>query len=135
MQLAVQFGTGQVLWSLLWFFLFFVWIMLIFTIFGDIIRSDDMGGGAKAIWSIFIIFLPFLGIFIYLIARGGGMGERQMAAAQKQNEAMQAYIQSAASTGGGASEADQLAKLADLHSSGKIDDTEYATAKAKVIGS
>ena len=135
MQLAVQFGTGQVLWSLLWFFLFFVWIMLIFTIFGDIIRSDDMGGGAKAIWSIFIIFLPFLGIFIYLIARGGGMGERQMAAAQKQNEAMQAYIQSAASTGGGTSEADQLAKLADLHSSGKIDDAEYATAKAKVIGS
>jgi Short C-terminal domain/Phospholipase_D-nuclease N-terminal len=132
-QLAVEFGTGQVLWSLLWFFLFFVWIMLIFTIFGDIIRSDDMGGGAKAIWSVFIIFLPFLGIFAYLIARGGGMGERQVAAAQKQNEAMQAYIQSAA--GGGTSEADQLAKLADLHSSGKIDDAEYATAKAKVIGS
>jgi hypothetical protein len=134
-QLAVQFGTGQVLWSLLWFFLFFVWIMLIFTIFGDIIRSDDMGGGAKALWSVFIIFLPFLGIFAYLIARGGGMGERQMAAAQKQNEAMQAYIQSAAATGGGTSEADQLAKLADLHSNGKIDDAEYATAKAKVIGS
>ena len=73
MLFAAEFGTGQVLWSLLWFFLFFVWIMLIFTIFGDIIRSDDMGGWAKAIWSIFIIFLPFLGIFVYLIARGGGM--------------------------------------------------------------
>ena len=122
------------LWSILWFFLFFVWIMLIFTIFGDIIRSDDMGGLAKAIWSIFIIFVPFLGIFIYLIARGGGMAERQMAAAQKQNEAMQSYIQSAAGSSG-TSSADQLAKLADLHSSGKIDDAEYATAKAKVIGS
>ncbi len=135
MLLAAQFGTGQVLWSLLWFFLFFVWIMLIFTIFGDIIRSDDMGGGAKAIWSIFIIFLPFLGIFIYLIARGGGMGERQVAAAEKQNEAMQEYIRSTTGGAAGTSQADQLAKLADLHTSGKIDDAEYATAKAKVIGS
>ncbi len=135
MLFAAQFGTGQVLWSILWFFLFFVWIMLIFTIFGDIIRSHDMGGWAKAIWSVFIIFLPFLGIFTYLIVRGGGMGERQLAAAKKQNEAMQAYIQSAASSGSATSAADQLAKLADLHSSGKIDDAEYATAKAKVIGS
>jgi hypothetical protein len=133
--LAAEFGTGQVLWSLLWFFLFFVWIMLIFTIFGDIIRSDDMGGWAKAIWSVFIIFLPFLGIFAYLIARGGGMAERQVAAAQKQNEAMQDYIQATVGTAGGTSSADQLAKLADLHASGKLDDAEYATAKAKVINS
>ncbi len=135
MLLAAEFGTGQVLWSLLWFFLFFVWILLIFTIFGDIIRSDDMGGWAKAIWSVFIIFLPFLGIFIYLIARGGGMAERQVAAAQKQNQAMQEYIQATAGTAGGTSSADQLAKLADLHASGKLDDAEYATAKAKVINS
>lgn len=135
MLLAAEFGTGQVLWSLLWFFLFFVWIMLIFTIFGDIIRSDDMGGWAKAIWSVFIIFLPFLGIFAYLIARGGGMAERQVAAAQKQNEAMQDYIQATVGTAGGTSSADQLAKLADLHASGKLDDAEYATAKAKVINS
>jgi len=135
LQLAAEFGTGQVFWSILWFFLFFVWIMLIFTIFGDIIRSQDMGGWAKAIWSIFIIFLPFLGIFLYLIIRGGGMAERQVAAAQKQNEAMQEYIRSTAGASAGTSEADQLAKLADLHSSGKIDDAEYATAKAKVIGS
>jgi Phospholipase_D-nuclease N-terminal len=130
--LAAEWGSGQVLWSLLWFFLFFVWIMLIFTIFGDIIRSQDMGGWAKAIWSIFIIFLPFLGIFIYLIARGGGMGERQVAAAQRQNEQMQEYIQ-ATTASGGTSDAEQLAKLADLHTSGKLDDAEYAAAKAKVI--
>ncbi len=133
--IAAEFGTGQVLWSLLWFFLFFVWIMLIFTIFGDIIRSHDMGGLAKAIWSIFIIFLPFLGIFLYLIVRGGGMAERQVAAAQQQNEAMQEYIRATTGAAGGTSQADQLAKLADLHSGGKIDDAEYATAKAKVIGS
>ena len=131
MQLAAEFGTGQVFWSILWFFLFFVWIMLIFTIFGDIIRSDDMGGAAKAIWSIFIIFVPFLGIFLYLIVRGGSMGERQMKAAKAQDAAMQDYIRSAAGTG--ASAADELAKLADLHSQGKIDDAEYAAAKAKVV--
>ena len=131
MQLAAAFGTGQVFWSILWFFLFFVWIMLIFTIFGDIIRSDDMGGAAKAIWSIFIIFVPFLGIFLYLIVRGGSMGERQMKAAKAQDAAMQDYIRSAAGTG--ASAADELAKLADLHSQGKIDDAEYAAAKAKVV--
>ncbi len=132
MQLAAEFGTGQVLWSILWFFLFFVWIMLIFQIFGDIIRSDDMGGAAKAIWSIFIIFLPFLGIFIYLIARGGKMGERQMKAMQAQEAAMQDYIRTTAGTG--ASAADELAKLADLHSQGKLDDAEYAAAKAKIVG-
>ena len=131
LQLAAEFGTGQVFWSILWFFLFFVWIMLIFTIFGDIIRSDDMGGAAKAIWSIFIIFLPFLGIFAYLIVRGGSMGERQMKAAKAQDAAMQDYIRNAAGTGESA--ADQLAKLADLHSAGKIDDAEYAAAKAKVV--
>lgn len=130
---AAEFGTGQVFWSILWFFLFFVWIMLIFSIFGDIIRSDDMGGVAKAIWSIFIIFLPFLGIFAYLIVRGGSMGERQLKSARKQEAAMQDYIRTTAGGAGGASAAEQLAQLADLHTAGKLDDAEYATAKAKVI--
>jgi hypothetical protein len=131
MLIAAEFNVAQVVWSMLWFFLFFLWIMLIFSIFGDIMRSDDLGGVGKALWSILIIFLPFLGIFLYLILRGGKMGERQMAAAKQQNEAMQDYIRTTA--GGGSSAADQLAKLAELHSAGKIDDTEYATAKAKVI--
>jgi len=94
-----------------------------------------MGGWAKAIWAIFIIFFPFLGIFVYLIARGGGMAERNVAAAKQQQAAMDDYIRTTAGDAGGTSEADQLAKLADLHTSGKIDDAEYATAKAKVIGS
>ena len=129
---AAEFGTGQVLWSILWFFLFFMWIMLVFSIFGDIIRNDEMGGVQKAIWSIFIIFLPFLGIFAYLIFNGGRMGERQVNAARAQEAQMQDYIRTAA--GGGSSAADQLAKLADLHTSGKINDAEYAAAKAKAIG-
>ncbi len=131
MLLAAEFGTGQVFWSILWFFLFFVWILMIFTIFGDIIRSDDIGGVAKAIWSIFIIFLPFLGIFAYLIIRGGSMGERQLKAARAQEAAVQDYIRTTA--GGGASPAEQLAQLADLHTAGKLDDAEYAAAKAKIV--
>ena len=130
MQLAAEFGTGQVFWSILWFFLFFVWIMLIFTIFGDIIRSDDMGGVAKAIWSIFIIFLPFIGIFAYLIINGGKMGERQVRAAKQQEAAMADYIRTTAGT---TSQADELAKLADLHKAGSLDDAEYAAAKAKIL--
>ncbi len=84
MTLAADFGTGEVLWSFLWFFLFFIFIMLIFQIFGDIIRSDDLSGWGKALWSLFIIFVPFLGIFVYVIARGGKMHERQIKAMQKQ---------------------------------------------------
>jgi hypothetical protein len=129
--LAAEFGTGQVLWSILWFFLFVVWIWLIIIIFSDIIRSRDIGGWSKALWTLFIIFLPYLGIFVYLIARGGGMAERSMEQAKAQQAAMNQYIQEAA---GGTSQADQLSTLADLHANGKIDDAEYAAAKAKVLG-
>lgn len=130
--LASGFGSGQVLWSLLWFFLFFIWIMLIFTIFGDIIRSDDLSGWGKALWSIGIIILPFIGIFLYLIVRGGGMAERNLSAAKRQQEQMDTYIRDVAG-GGGSSNADELSKLADLHANGKLDDAEYAAAKAKII--
>jgi uncharacterized membrane protein len=130
MLLAAEFGTGQVLWSILWFFLFFLWIMLIFSIFGDIIRNDDMSGVGKALWSILIIFLPFLGIFLYLIVNGGKMGERQMRAAKAQEVAVQDYIRT---TAGAPSQADELAKLADLHAAGKLDDAEWAAAKSKIL--
>jgi hypothetical protein len=131
MVFAAEFGTGQVLWSIFWFFLFFMWIWLVISIFGDIIRSDDMGGASKAIWAALIVFLPYLGVFAYLLLRGGKMGERQLAAARAQEQAVASYIRETA--GGGSSPADQLATLADLHASGKLDDAEYATAKAKVI--
>jgi hypothetical protein len=128
---AADFGTGEVLWSIFWFFLFFMWIMLVFNIFGDIMRSDDLSGVAKAIWAVFVIFLPFLGIFVYLIARGDNMAGRQVQDAQNQEAAVQDYIRTAA---GSSSDADQLSSLADLHSSGKLSDEEYATAKGRVIG-
>ena len=131
MLLASEFGVGQVLWSMLYFFLFFMWIMLVFNVLGDIFRSDDLGGWGKALWTAFIVFVPFLGIFVYLIARGGSMAQRQVNRVQAQEAAMQDYIRTTA--GGGGSAADQLASLAELHTSGKLSDDEYAAAKAKII--
>ena len=125
--MLAEFGTGQVFWSFLWFFIFIIWIYLLIFIFSDIFRSRDLG---KALWSIFVIILPYLGIFAYLIARGGSMAERQIAQAQAQQEAMDSYVRATASS---ASSADQLAQLAELHTAGKIDDGEYAAAKAKVL--
>ena len=127
-----DFGSGQVFWSMLWFFLFFIWIWILITVFADIFRSHDMGGGAKALWVIFVIILPYLGVFVYLIARGHKMSEHAMEAAQAQNAAQRAYIQQAAGTA--PSTADELARLADLKQQGVIDDAEFQRLKAKAIG-
>ena len=126
-----DFGSGQVLWSMLWFFMFFIWIWLLITVFADIFRSHDMGGGAKALWVIFVIIAPFLGIFVYLIARGHKMSEHAMEAAQAQDAAAKAFIQQAAGTA--ASPADELARLADLKAKGVITDDEFAKMKAKLV--
>ena len=130
MLLAAEFGTGQVLWSIFWFFIFFLWIMLVVNIFVDIIRSQDLSGMSKALWTVLIIFLPYLGVFAYLIVRGDKMSQNQMKAAQDQEAAVQSYIRSTAGT---ASAADQLSSLADLHTAGKLTDEEYAAAKSRVI--
>src|SRR6476620_7791894 len=127
-----EFGSGQVLWSMMWFFLFFIWIWLLITVFADIFRSHDMGGFAKAIWVIFVILVPYLGVFVYLIARGHKMSEHALEAAQANDAAARAYIQQAAGTSG--SSADELARLADLKAQGVIDDAEFARLKAKAIG-
>ena len=126
--LAEDFGSGQVLLSMLWFFLFFIWIWLLITVFSDIFRSHDMGGFAKFLWVIFVIFLPYLGVFVYLIARGHKMSEHAMEAAQAQQD----YIRQVAGTS--ASPADELARLADLKAQGVIDDAEFQRLKAKAIG-
>ena len=126
-----DFGSGQVLWSMLWFFMFFIWIWLLITVFADIFRSHDMGGGAKALWVIFVILAPYLGVFVYLIARGHKMSEHALAAAQAQDAANRAYIQQAAGTA--ASPSDELARLADLKAKGVIDDADFNALKAKVV--
>jgi hypothetical protein len=130
--LAAEFGTGQVLWSILYFFMFFIWVMLLFHVFGDIFRSPDLSGVSKAIWSVFLIVFPYLGVFAYLIARGGRMHEHAVAQAQAQDAATRDYIRSAVRDQPSMSE--ELAKLATLRENGTIDDREFATAKATLLG-
>ena len=115
---------------MLWFFLFIIWIWLLITIFVDIFRSP-MSGWAKAGWSIFIIILPFLGVFIYLIANGSDMQHRQMDQAKAAQQAQNEYIRGVAGT---ETTADQLKTLSDLHDAGKLTDDEYASQKAKLLG-
>ena len=130
-----EFGTGQVFWSFLWFFLFFIWIWLLIMVFSDIFRSPDLSGWGKALWSIFIIFVPYLGVFVYLIARGHKMTEHAQAQAQAQDAQFRQYVQQAAGTTGGASTAEELEKLSNLHKQGILSDDEYAAAKSKALAS
>jgi len=123
----------DIFWTMLEIFIFFIWIYLLFIVFIDIFRSHDMGGLAKALWVIFIIILPLLGILIYLIARGGSMHERQVAQLQAQQQAFDQYVKETAATP--ESTADQLAKLADLKAQGHISDAEFDQAKAKILAS
>jgi hypothetical protein len=120
--------------TMLYFFLFIIWIWLLITVFIDIFRSSDMGGGAKALWVIFVIILPFLGVFVYLLARGGKMHERAAAEAAQQQQAFDSYVRQAAGAEG-ADTASQLSKLADLKSQGVITDAEFEAQKAKVLAS
>ena len=130
--MLAEFAVGQVLWSMFWFFMFFLWIMLLFYVFADIFRDHELGGWGKALWVIFVIVMPYLGVFVYLIARGSSMQKRSLAAHQQQQEQFQAYVKEAAGSAG--SPADELARLADLKAKGVLDDAEFATAKAKVLG-
>jgi hypothetical protein len=132
--LLAEFGTGQVFWSMLWFFLFFIWIWLLISLFGDIFRSKDLSGGAKALWTIFIIVLPFLGVLVYLIVRGNSMQERALQDAANRESEFRGYVQSVAGASGGGGAADEIAKLADLRDKGVISDAEFQAAKAKALG-
>jgi len=140
--------------SVLYFFGWVLWLMLMFWIITDIFRSDDLSGWAKAAWLVGIIILPLVGILIYLIARGGSMRERQEAQARAQDAAFRDYVRQAAATdgtaapagaaapagtaapagnGGATTASDELAKLASLHQRGVLNDDEFARAKSRVV--
>ncbi|MEU2629128.1 MULTISPECIES: SHOCT domain-containing protein [Kitasatospora] len=133
----------NIFWTMLELFVFILWFFLLFKIITDIFRSKDMGGWGKAGWTIFVILLPLIGVLVYLIARGGSMAQRDLEQAQRTDEAFQAYIRRAAADGGGGgggaaggtgqSHADQLAKLADLKTTGAISEEEFQKAKAKLL--
>ena len=130
MLIAYTYPLLNILWTMLIFFGFFVYIWLLITIFSDIFRSHDLGGGAKALWVIFVFVVPFLGILIYLIARGAKMHERAAQQAQKQQQAFDDYVKDTTATGS----VEQLAKLADLKEKGVITDDEIQAQKAKILG-
>jgi hypothetical protein len=132
--LASDFGTGQVLWSLLWFTIFFIWVYLLIIVATDVFRSHDLSGVAKFLWLLFVLVLPYIGIFAYLIIRGHKMHDHAVADAQSADAAAQAYIRQAAS-GAGTGVAGELERLADLRDNGVITDAEFQTRKAKLLQS
>jgi hypothetical protein len=131
--LSYDYPLLGVFWTMLWFFLFFIWIWLLITIFADIFRNHEMSGVVKTLWVIFVIVLPFLGILLYLIFNGKGMQDRGMRQAAKQQEEFRGYVQEVAADT--ASPADQLAKLAELKDKGVLTDAEFEAQKSKVLAS
>ena len=127
-------NNGSFLLALLEFFLFFAWFMCLFWVLADIFRSRDLGGGAKTVWVIFVIVIPWLGLLVYLIARGHGMHERQLEQVREAQAAQEAYIKSvAAPASGGNDAASQIANAKGLLDSGTITQTEFDQIKAKAL--
>jgi hypothetical protein len=117
-------------WTIFEIFLWVIWIWILIYVFIDIFRSRDLSGWAKALWFIFVLFIPLIGVLVYLIVRGGSMHERAVKEAQQQDQEARRYIQDVA---GAPSSADQLAKLADLRDRGVITAAEFEQQKAKIL--
>ena len=124
------YSFGDVMWSMLVFFVWILWFWLLFTVFGDLFTRHDIGGWTKAGWTVFVIILPFLGVFIYLIAEGKAMGERAAQRAQSQKTQMDDYVRSVASSDSPTAE---IAKGKELLESGAITQAEYDQLKAKAL--
>src|SRR4051794_4998192 len=131
--LLADFTFGQALLTVLEIFVFAAWLMILFTIVGDLFRDHQMSGWGKAAWVLFLIFVPFLAALIYLIVRGEGMRERTLAHHQEAQKQLDAYIRQTAAAGGGGTAADELTKLARLHDENKLSDEEFERAKAKIV--
>lgn len=132
--LAYDYPLLSVFWSMLLLFLWIMWFVLLFRVVVDIFRDDDMSGWAKAGWLVFTILLPFLGVFVYVIARGKNMGSREVAQARAQQAAFDSYIRETARSGGAQpSSVDELARLSEIRSRGDISDDEFRRAKELVL--
>ena len=126
--LASDYPFLDILWTMFIFFLFIIWIWILITVFADVFRRKDIGGGMKAIWIIFVILLPYLGVLVYLIANHDGMADRNVSAIQAQQEQMDAYVKSVA--GGAAAEIEKAKGLLD---SGAITQAEFDSIKSKAL--
>jgi hypothetical protein len=122
----------NVMVEIFWFMLLVAWFWLLISILTDLFRDPNESGGKKALWCLYLIVLPWIGVVTYLIVRGRSMTERSIAQAQKNEQAFQQYVRDSA--GSAPSVADELGKLAELHAAGKLSDSDYAQAKARVLG-
>ena len=129
MVVAADYPFLDVMWTMLVFFLWVIWFWLLITVFADIFRRHDISGWAKAGWTFFVIILPFLGVFVYLIAQSKGMAERNMAAAQTAKTETDEYIRSVAQS----DPAEQIARAKELLDSGAISATEFDALKQKAL--
>jgi hypothetical protein len=129
--LAADYALGEVLWTMFVLFMWIIWFWLLITVFADLFRDHETSGWAKAGWCIFVILLPDLGVFVYLIARGGGMAERNLAHQRAAKAEFDSYVRETAGGGGAAAE---IAHAKELHDSGAITDEEFAQLKAKALG-
>jgi hypothetical protein len=129
--LAADYPFLDILWTMFIFFLFVIWIWILITVFVDIFRRKDVGGGSKALWIIFVIVLPYLGVLIYLIANHDGMADRNIAAMQQKQQQTDAYIKSVAGSG----TADEIEKAKGLLDSGAITQAEFDALKQKALAS
>ena len=130
---ASSYPLLDVFWTIFLFFLWVMWFWILISVFIDIFRSRDLSGGGKALWFLFVLLIPLIGVLVYLIVRGGSMHERAARQAQQQDQAFREYVQSAAQTPG--TSADQLEKLASLRDRGVITPQEFDREKAKVLTS
>ena len=126
--IAASYPFLDIVWTMFIFFLFFIWLTILFRVFGDIFRRRDIGGGAKAAWIVFVILLPFLGVFIYLISQNDGMTQRALDRAHEQQSEMDAYVQSVASGAAG-----EIEKAKGLLDSGAITQAEFDAIKQKAL--
>jgi ABC-type multidrug transport system fused ATPase/permease subunit len=117
---------NDIFWSVLWFFFLFIWIMILFHVLTDLFRDHSVSGVEKTLWVLFLVFLPFLAVFVYLIVRGKGMGERAAAQQQRAQQEFEGYVRNVAAT-------EQIAKAKELLDAGAIDQSEFERLKAKAL--
>jgi hypothetical protein len=128
--IAYDYPLLGMFWTLMWWFLWVAWILLVFQLIVDIFRSDDIGDAKKAFWAMFVVLLPWLGVLLYLIVRGGSMAQRDLDQAAAHEAAFQSYIKRTVAPG---STADELTKLATLHQKGVVTDAELTQQKARLL--
>ncbi|MEU7638023.1 MULTISPECIES: SHOCT domain-containing protein [unclassified Streptomyces] len=133
LNLAYDYPVLGAFWTAMWVFLWIMWVLLLFRVVMDIFRDDTLNGWAKTGWLVFVLVLPFLGVFVYVIVRGRDMGRREQQHARAQQEEVKRYIRETAGGGAGTSEVEQLAKLSEIRARGDITDEEFARAKEKIL--